>query len=66
MVFGSRSLKDGLLRPPGLGGLVITRSFKSAFWVDLEIPQGGSIKGPMASIRWYLGCLNGYLGGAGT
>ena len=28
-------------------------------------PQCTSIKGLMVSSRWYLGCLRGYLGGAG-
>ena len=29
-------------------------------------PQCTSIEDCMVSIRWYLGCLEGYLGGAGT
>ena len=47
---------------------VAAKKFKSSYHspdtIYLDPPQY-SIKGLMVSIRWYLGCLKGYLGGAG-
>ena len=58
-VIGTPGPKNGGNPQKGYG---ISPQVRDRYHLD---PQCTSIKGRIDSIRWYLGCLKGYLGGAG-
>ena len=55
---------DGKLSHPQVRN-VVSLSSDIVGNITTYTPLCTSIKGPMVSTRWYLGCLKGQLGGAG-
>ena len=59
-------MNGGSLRAAPTWRLLCSSFLGSSLWALITYtPQRTTIEGPMVSIRWYLGSLNGLLGGAG-